>query len=69
MIKTVPPPEQIVQAHQYLYYVLGTPILSDYSYDMYCSKHGIYGGGGSDRAADYHPSIRVLAERLLKENK
>ena len=69
MIKTVPPPEQIVQAHQYLYYVLGTPILSDYSYDMYCSKHGIYGGGGSDRASDYPAAIRAIALNMLKENK
>lgn len=56
-----PSPESIVLAHQYLYYVLSDPVWSDYKYDMYCRRHGIDGGGGSDRAKDYSLEVRKLA--------
>lgn len=63
---TLLPPEQIVQAHQYLYYVLVNPVWSDYEYDMYCAKHGINGGGGSDLASSYPMAIRAIALNMLK---
>lgn len=59
-------PEQLVKAHQYLYYVLCRPVLSDYEYDMYCRKHGIPGGGGSDFAGDYSTETVQLAMSLLR---
>ena len=46
-------PALIMRAHQYLYYVRGCPIISDYEYDMFCKRHGLEGGGGSDCASDY----------------
>ena len=63
---TLLPPEQIVQAHQYLYYILAKPVLSDYEYDMLCKKHGIDGGGGSDMASSYPVAIRAIALNMLK---
>lgn len=64
---TINSPEQIVQAHQYLYYVLCTPVISDYEYDMFCQKHGIPGNGGSDLAASYPAHIRAIPQNLLKK--
>ncbi len=66
---TIPPPEQIIQAHQYLYYVLAKPVLSDYEYDMFCEKHGIAGNGGSDLASSYPVAIRAIALNMLEEKK
>lgn len=57
-------PEQIVRAHQYLYYVLCEPVISDYEYDMFCQKHGIEGGGGSDIADSYTDFEKDLADQL-----
>lgn len=59
------PPADIVLAHQYLYYVLARPVWSDYTYDAYCQRNHIAGGGGSDRAADYDSRIVALANDLL----
>jgi hypothetical protein len=56
-------PQQIVAAHQYLYYVLQAPVWSDYDYDRYCRQHGVEGGGGSDCADHYSEEIRALAMR------
>lgn len=60
-----PTPEQIQQAHQYLYYVLGRPVWSDYEYDRFCSKHGLECGGGSDLASSYTPEVQKLALSLI----
>lgn len=59
-------PEEQVKVHQYLYYVLGRPVITDYEYDVFCKDHGIEGGGGSDRARDYAPEVRLLAESMLR---
>lgn len=64
---TLLPPEQIVQAHQYLYYVLAKPVLSDYDYDMFCKKHGIDGNGGSDLESSYPAAIKAIALNMLKK--
>jgi len=57
-------PEQIMQAHQYLYYVKGRPVWTDSEYDYYCKRHGLFGGGGSDRASDYTKDVIAYAESL-----
>ena len=57
----------MIQAHQYLYYVKGTPIISDYNYDQLCKKHDVFGGGGSDRAEDYSKEIQELAIEMYDE--
>jgi hypothetical protein len=59
-----PTPADIMQAHQYLYYVRCAPVLSDYDYDVFCHFNGLHGGGGSDRASDYPPHIVALANTL-----
>jgi hypothetical protein len=58
--------QKIVRAHQYLYYVLCSPVWSDYEYDRFCKRHGIEGGGGSDRSCDYAPEEIALAESMRK---
>lgn len=65
-MKTILPPEQIIQAHQYLYYVLAKPVLSDYDYDMFCRANGCMGNGGSDSADDYTEADKALAEDILR---
>lgn len=57
-------PEDIVKAHQYLYYVLGEPVWPDYEYDIYCHGHGISGIGGSDCVSDYPANIIALAKLI-----
>lgn len=59
------PPEFTVKVHQYLYYVLATPLWSDYQYDRFCHEHGIPGGGGSDRASDYSADVIAAAKQLM----
>ena len=53
-----------MRAHQYLYYVMCRPVISDYEYDRFCKKHGLEGGGGSDRASDYSAHEIAHAMRL-----
>ena len=64
-----PTPEQIVKAHQYLYYVQARPIWTDRHYDSYCRRNGLSGIGGSDRACDYSDSDRLLASRLVEAHR
>jgi len=59
-------PQHVVKAHQYLYYVLGTAVWSDYDYDKYCRKYGIEGGGGSDCAEHYSEDEKKLARLFLE---
>lgn len=59
-------PEDFVKAHQYLYYVKSDSVWSDLQYDTYCKEHGLFGGGGSDSAADYPESIVRLAEGIWR---
>jgi NAD-dependent DNA ligase len=61
---SAPTPSDIMQAHQYLYYVRCAPVLSDYEYDRFCQECGLEGGGGSDLASDYPPHIVALANTL-----
>ena len=58
---------KLVEAHQYLYYVKGTPVLSDYAYDQMCDKWGIFGGGGSDMESSYSEDAKSLARTLLRK--
>ena len=60
-----PSPIALVRAHQYLYYVLAQPVLSDWDYDALCRHHGIEGGGGSDMEESYTEEEKVLARHLL----
>lgn len=63
-----PSPSQLMQAHQYLYYVRCAPVLSDFDYDKFCKRNGLDGGGGSDRASDYPPHIIAIAAQLSSSN-
>ncbi len=66
-MKDKPTPTEIMQAHQYLYYVTSNPIWGDYAYDKFCQRHGLDGNGGSDRAADYPAKVVKLAEQMRAE--
>ena len=57
--------EDIVAAHQYLYYVLATPVWSDYEYDMFCRDNNIDSKGGSDLESSYTEEQKQLARKLL----
>lgn len=59
-------PESLIKAHQYLYYCLGTPVLSDYEYDKLCRDLDINGKGGSDLESSYTAEEKQLALDLLK---
>ena len=59
-------PEDFMKAHQYLYYVKSDPVWDDFQYDAYCKQYGLFGGGGSDSAADYAPDIIKLAEGIWR---
>jgi NAD-dependent DNA ligase len=59
-------PDQVVKAHQYLYYIGPSPIWSDYEYDQYCSLHCIDGKGGSDCERDYSSEEKKLAKFISK---
>lgn len=61
-------PEDKIKAHQYLYYVLNRPVLSDYAYDMLCKRVGVFGGGGSDNPNDYTKEQKELAYRFLTQH-
>jgi hypothetical protein len=58
-------PEEIM-AHQFLYYVLGSPVITDYEYDRLCKDLGCDGTGGSDRFEDYPIIVREKAMKLLE---
>lgn len=58
-------PHLLMRAHQYLYYVKCSPVISDYEYDRFCKDNGLDGGGGSDRARDYFEDEIELAYDLI----
>lgn len=62
-----PKPADLMEAHQFLYYVLSRPVLTDQQYDTFCRRNGLEGNGGSDRAADYRPEIAALAIKILRK--
>jgi NAD-dependent DNA ligase len=57
-------PTEVMLAHQYLYYVLGRPVLSDHEYDLFCKRHGLRGNGGSDLEDDYTDTVKQLAREM-----
>lgn len=66
------PVEERLLAHRYLYYVLNTPVISDYAYDRLeraalrvVPKDSALHRPGSDRAEDYPPSVVAHAKGLL----
>ena len=54
-------PEEVMLAHQYLYYVVDLPVIQDREYDAFCDEHGLFGGGGSDRGQDYDWVVKDFA--------
>lgn len=64
MPENTPTAEEVMKAHQFLYYVLCQPVITDREYDQFCRVNNLEGGGGSDRAADYTPEIAALARKL-----
>lgn len=56
--------EELMQAHQFLYYVQATPVWSDVAYDRFCKAHGLEGSGGSDMADSYPHKVRSLAAQI-----
>lgn len=61
-------PSEIMQAHQYLYYVLAEPVLSDHQYDQFCKANSLNGSGGSDCECDYSERIKQIAGKLKTTN-
>ncbi len=59
--------KKLIEAHQYLYYCKGLPVISDYEYDQMCDKWGIFGGGGSDMESSYSEDIKSLAATLTRK--
>lgn len=57
----------LIRAHQFCYYVRGTPVISDHEYDDLCRLHGIDGSGGSDLADSYSLEEQILASDLMGE--
>lgn len=68
------PLEIEILAHRYLYYVLTTPVISDYKYDMLERRaraelpedspvHGV----GSDLKESYSNEVVVAAIKMLKD--
>ncbi len=60
---TPPTPEQIMLAHQLLYYN-GRAVWSDYKYDQFCEHHKMNGSGGGGRPEDYAPEVQALAIKI-----
>lgn len=57
--------ETEIRAHQYLYYVLGTPVITDREYDYMCRLCGIEGSGGSDLESSYSDEEKSAAISML----
>lgn len=55
-----------LRAHQYLYYILGTPVLTDHEFDMWGRDNDLDYKGGSDCADDYTEEQKELAAKILK---
>lgn len=56
---------KLLKAHQYLYYCLGTPVLTDYEYDKWCRDNNLDSKGGSDLESSYSQEEKELAICLL----
>jgi NAD-dependent DNA ligase len=55
-----------LRAHQYLYYILGTPVLTDHEFDMWGRDNDLDYKGGSDCADDYSQDEKDLASDILR---
>ena len=53
-----------IRAHQFLYYVVCMPVLSDYEYDVFGRDSGEDYKGGSDRSDDYTGAQQDLAHKI-----
>ena len=61
-------PKLLMRAHQYRYYCLGDPVISDYEYDMFCRLRGLDGKGGSDLESSYtHLEKTIDRDTLVAE--
>lgn len=58
-----------MRAHQYLYYVIGEPVIADHEFDRFCRMHSLDSGGGSDRTSDYSQEEVLEAEAMLHKKK
>ena len=59
--------KKLIEAHQYLYYCKGLPVLSDFDYDQLCKSWNIFGGGGSDLESSYTEDVKSLAAVLTRK--
>ena len=59
-------PEMLMKAHQYLYYCMARPVISDHEYDQFCLEHKLDGKGGSDCEWHYSEEEKELAIELLQ---
>jgi hypothetical protein len=59
-------PQEVMEAHQFLYYCKFCPAWSDYDYDHWCKLHGLDGSGGSDSESSYTNKVKALAEAMQK---
>lgn len=64
-MKQAPTNLDYLRAHQYLYYILARPVLTDYEYDMFGRDSGEDYKGGSDRTEDYSLNDKALALAIL----
>ena len=58
-----------MRAHQYLYHVIGSPVMADHEFDRFCRMHDLDGSGGSDRASDYKHEEVIEAGLILHKKK
>lgn len=56
---------QYCKAHQYLYYCLAQPVLSDHEYDMWGHNNNLDYKNGSDSESDYSDEEKELARKIL----
>ncbi len=63
---TSPSKQELMEAHQYLYYCKNTTVLDDTEYDQFCKSHNLIGGGGSDLEDRYSPRIKQVANLILQ---
>lgn len=55
-----------IRAHQFLYYVLARPVLTDHEYDVFGRDSGEDYKGGSDMPASYPTHQKALAYDILE---
>lgn len=63
---TTPTKQELMEAHQYLYYCKNTTVLEDTEYDQFCKLHNLVGNVGSDLEDRYNPRIKQVANLILQ---